>query len=80
MALKATGAFCSWPPMQIAPLTRTGLSVLNLVSFFTGLPDSSGKYCGWAYFMMALEAVSIYINLILPWLDMAGTLHLDLTN
>ena len=64
---------------------RIGLSALNLLSFFTGLLDSkasssSGKYCCWTYFMMALEVVSIYAHLILPWLDMAGTLHLDLTN
>lgn len=66
--------------MQIALLMRIGLSVLDLLSFFTALPDVSGKYCCWTYFMMAFEAVSIYVNLILPWLDMAGTLHLDLTN
>ena len=56
MALKATGAFRSWPPMQIALLTRIGLSVLDLLSFLTALPDFSGKYCCWTYFMMALEA------------------------
>lgn len=64
---------------------RIGLSALDLLSFFTGLPDSkassySGKHCRWVSFMMALKAVSISVNLILPWLDMTGTLNLDLTN
>ena len=84
MACEATGAWCSRPPTQIAPSMRTGQSLLNLLSFFIGLPDSkasqsSCKYCRWTVFTMALEAARVSAKPILPWLTVGGTLRLDFT-